>query len=292
MKKLAIAGVFFLFFGIFTFNPVLAEEVVIGPYPVGEFAVKGQIESQLKELAKKITAEIGGRRVNIGIIGSADNTGKSSKNDQLAQNRAKDAESFLRFALPPNSIAGINSWSQGQEGGIRKVVVNYDFSPSASFVKVGEDSSWANGFFVSLKKILFFFGVHVTVLFLIVSFTAIFYISWWRKKEKKKEAKNLIKKEAATVKEMAREVLREIEEEKKPPEETIENISIGGRRARMKVRRTPEGGYVSEVSKKLDGSERVFEKRGDWINSTRSILKKSPELVEKLVKDGVLEFKK
>lgn len=100
----------------------------IGNYPVGEFAIKGLVEHQLNLLVKEIkeSLEKGGGQLQITVIGSADTTGSSVSNDQLAKDRAEQVAAVLSANFPNAKIV---SWSKGDAENIRQVRVEYKIIP-------------------------------------------------------------------------------------------------------------------------------------------------------------------
>jgi len=114
---------------------VAADERLISGYGTGEFAVKGEIERQVKILVAEIkAAQPDSTDLVITVIGSADNRGISAQNDQLSKNRAEAVEGVLASEFPK---AKINVVPKGDGENSRQVVVEY------KFVKITPDKNLA-----------------------------------------------------------------------------------------------------------------------------------------------------
>jgi len=114
---------------------VAADERLISGYGTGEFAVKGEIEKQVKILVAEIkAAQPDSTDLVITVIGSADNRGISAQNDQLSKNRAEAVEGVLASEFPK---AKINVVPKGDGENSRQVVVEY------KFVKITPDKNLA-----------------------------------------------------------------------------------------------------------------------------------------------------
>ncbi|MDD5031635.1 MAG: OmpA family protein [Patescibacteria group bacterium] len=114
---------------------IAADERLISGYGTDEFAVKGEIEVQVKILVAEIKdAQPGSTNLVITIIGSADNRGISAQNDQLSKNRAEAVEGVLASEFPG---AKINVVPKGDGENSRQVVVEY------KFIKITPDKNFA-----------------------------------------------------------------------------------------------------------------------------------------------------
>lgn len=134
---------------VLVFAAVAASEEVkgskaIGEYPIGEFAVKGEVERQLNLLVKEIkeSLEKGDGQLQITVVGSADTTGSSVSNDRLAWERAEQVAAVLSANFPEAKVV---AWSKGDAENVRQVRVEYRFistpltpapAPPASVVPV------------------------------------------------------------------------------------------------------------------------------------------------------------
>ena len=107
--------------------PAEAKEVVIKDYPLGQFAIKGEVQNKLDSLVDQIRKDQKPSpffNLGISIVGSADVTGKSVANDVLAKNRAGQAKAFLASHFPE---ARINAWSKGDWENIRQIRISYSY---------------------------------------------------------------------------------------------------------------------------------------------------------------------
>lgn len=122
-------------------EPIIMTVKLISGYAPGEFALKGEIFSQVEKIAKEIIKEDDNNRngveLHIMITGTADATGKSAANDQLALARAEQVKAYLAHIFPN---AKINCWSSGQDPNVRQVWVKYGFANTYSpIAKMGTD---------------------------------------------------------------------------------------------------------------------------------------------------------
>lgn len=106
-----------------------SQEFVIGPYPVRETAVKGEIISQLE----RIILALGqvrlepGEKLKIKITGSSDQTGLEAKNDAYSRDRAQGVEGYLKSRLTDADFASI---PRGSELNAREVRISWDLVPA------------------------------------------------------------------------------------------------------------------------------------------------------------------
>ncbi len=112
--------------------PASAEEMVVSGYPVGEFAVKGNVDLQVRKLVTRLRA-LGKGKLAISVVGSADKTGKSDANDQLAEKRAVQVANVLKSEFPEAEVA---NWSVGDANNVRQVRVGFKFTALALPVQV------------------------------------------------------------------------------------------------------------------------------------------------------------
>lgn len=131
LSVIAVAVLSFVFFDVVA--TAKAEEYVITGYGPGEFAIKGEVERQLEQLVYKLgRIEQNGEGLEIKVVGSADNIGRSAANDQLAKVRAEQIAAYLETALtvflPRTRIV---SWSQGDQANVRQVKVVYTVIPAS-----------------------------------------------------------------------------------------------------------------------------------------------------------------
>jgi hypothetical protein len=118
---------------------ILTGEAKISGYKDGQFAVVGDIATQLEQrvaqpLSKKIT-EIEKGQLKVTVIGFADKTGTSAKNERLAKDRAEEAKSFLISAgLKEKEITTL---TKGDEANVKMVIVQWKINPTP--LKSGDD---------------------------------------------------------------------------------------------------------------------------------------------------------
>jgi hypothetical protein len=144
-----------------------AQEAKITGYPLGEFAVKGDIKSQLTtnvvQPLRSTLSRTPNAEVSISIVGYADQTGTGAKNDVIGSERADDAKSFLLENFPK---ATITSRSGGDEQNSRMVEVSWKIADAPAVASppppqkngVSETTiviSSASAFAIALGGILF-----------------------------------------------------------------------------------------------------------------------------------------
>lgn len=107
----------------------MAGEVEIVGFGPGEFAIKGNLETETKEkIINQIASEITSQKsiLDITIVGYADNTGLSSENDELGRKRAEQMKLILMQKFPTAKIIAL---TKGDSENARKVVVSWKINP-------------------------------------------------------------------------------------------------------------------------------------------------------------------
>lgn len=119
---------------------------IITGYELGSFAVKGKIESQVMELIKEIRGKMQeGYQLEIVVIGSADKTGSSPRNDQIAKDRAEQIAAVLKANFPEPE-AKITAWSKGDAENSRQVKVEYKIIPTSVGIRSTKELLKKTGF--------------------------------------------------------------------------------------------------------------------------------------------------
>jgi hypothetical protein len=123
MRRIGLTVLLVLVFATFVASEETKGSKAIGEYPIGEFAVKGQVEQQLNQLVAEIKGKMAdGDRLQITVVGSADSTGVSAANDRLARDRAEQVAAVFSANFPE---AKIIAWSKGDAENVRQVRVEY-----------------------------------------------------------------------------------------------------------------------------------------------------------------------
>jgi len=157
-----------------------AEEVIIRGYATGEFAIKGQTEKQLEKFVSEVRSKQNGGQLEITVIGSADMTGRSVTNDQLAKVRAEQVAAYLTTVLPK---ARVISWSQGDQADVRRVRVKYTITPALAAQSAAPIE--ASYFEKATRLLLICSGVASTGVGMIIFYFGFKWLSRYRKAEAK-----------------------------------------------------------------------------------------------------------
>lgn len=115
----------------------VAEVFIIDGYLPDQFSVKGEVEEKLNELVSQLqVVQLGqGEKLLISVIGSADSSGRSFNNDQLARLRAEQVAAVLSSQFP-NAV--VKSWSAGDSENIRKVKVVFTVEKAEEVAVINE----------------------------------------------------------------------------------------------------------------------------------------------------------
>ena len=135
VKSILLAVAFFF---LLNFIPVVAaktvaDEVKITGYREGIYSLTDAMERKLDEsviapLSKQRSMMGSQGQIKILVIGSADQIGKSTSNDDLARKRAEEVKAVLSLKFPE---AAIVVRTKGDQLNIKMVVVRWEISPLA-----------------------------------------------------------------------------------------------------------------------------------------------------------------
>lgn len=110
---------------------VITGSFIVSGYGSGEFAIKGEPEETLNQGVSSVKARIklfsDQMQLQFVVIGSADTTGNSIGNDELAGKRSEQVKAVLSANFPDAKVV---SWSKGDADNVRQVRVEYKIIPT------------------------------------------------------------------------------------------------------------------------------------------------------------------